>query len=131
MSQATSTFLRLSLLRPGDWLTITAALSLTAWLALTAWTAGTPERAIIRLSGKIVAETALDHAQTYAIQGPLGITRVEIAQARARIVSDPSPRQICVKQGWLTHAGDSALCLPNQTSIELVGKHRLYDSLSY
>ncbi len=131
MSQATDSFFRLSLLRPGDWLVVTAAAALTVWLAMTAWTAGTPERAVIRLSGKIVADAALDHAQTFSIQGPLGITRVEIAPARARIASDPSPRQICVRQGWLTHAGDSALCLPNQTSVELIGKHRLYDSLNY
>ncbi len=131
MSQQTSSFLRLSLLRPGDWLVIGAAATLTVWLALSAWTAGTPQRAVIRLAGKIVADTPLDHAQIFSIRGPLGITRVEIASARARIASDPSPRQICVKQGWLTHAGDSALCLPNQTSVELIGKHRLYDSLSY
>ena len=63
--------------------------------------------------------------------GPLGITVVEIAAQRARIRSDPSPRQLCVRQGWLTVAGDAAICLPNQVSIELLGNERRYDALTY
>lgn len=118
-------------MRAGDWLVLLAAGLLALWLAQTVWTAAAPQRAVIRVAGKIIADTPLDQHRVFSISGPLGITRIEIAPARARVVSDPSPRQICVRQGWLTRAGDSALCLPNQTSVELQGSRPLYDSLNY
>jgi len=36
-----------------------------------------------------------------------------------------------VHQGWLSHAGQVAICLPNQISLELLAERKLYDSLSY
>jgi hypothetical protein len=36
-----------------------------------------------------------------------------------------------VRQGWLTQAGEVAICLPNQVSLELIGSTKRYDSLSY
>jgi hypothetical protein len=56
---------------------------------------------------------------------------VEVSKHRARIAADPSPRQHCVKQGWLERAGEIALCLPNQVSIEIAGGVKRYDSLNY
>jgi hypothetical protein len=61
----------------------------------------------------------------------LGISIIRIQQRKARIASDPSPRQYCVRQGWLQQAGEIALCLPNQVSVELIGSKKKYDSLSY
>ena len=60
------------------------------------------------------------------------LERVLIAGGRVRIARDPSPRQYCVKAGWLDSVGQTAICLPNHTSVELVGsKPNPYDSLSY
>jgi len=44
------------------------------------------------------------------------------------VAADPSPRQICVRQGWL-RAGEAVVCLPNRVSVEWgqLG----YDSLGY
>jgi hypothetical protein len=36
-----------------------------------------------------------------------------------------------VRRGWLTQAGDVALCLPNQVSVEIRGRAAAYDSLGY
>jgi hypothetical protein len=36
-----------------------------------------------------------------------------------------------VRQGWLKQAGEIAICLPNQVSLELTGSGKTYDSLSY
>ena len=63
--------------------------------------------------------------------GPLGQTSVEVARHRVRVLRDPGPRQLCVKQGWLSQAGQAALCLPNQVSVEITGASRIYDSLNY
>ena len=50
---------------------------------------------------------------------------------QARIAADPSPRQYCVRQGWLKQAGEISICLPNQVSVELNAGSKRYDSLNY
>jgi hypothetical protein len=106
-------------------------MALVAWLAATHWRADVAQRVIVRAQGTIVADTSLGENRQITARGPLGLSLIEIADRRVRVASDPSPRQYCVKQGWLSRAGDSALCLPNQVSVELVGAAKRFDSLSY
>jgi hypothetical protein len=73
----------------------------------------------------------LSREEQIEIPGPLGISIISIQNRKARITSDPSPRQYCVRQGWLQQSGEIALCLPNQVSVELVGRRKKYDSLTY
>lgn len=117
--------------RPGDWaVAAAAALAVAASFPLL-WSGGVAERAVVRSAGRVVAELPLARDQTLAVPGPLGESVVTVRDGRARVESDPGPRQYCVRQGWLARAGDTALCLPNQVSVELVGRSRAYDSLSY
>ena len=115
----------------GDWLTILAGILLTLWLTSMAWQGGTANTAIIRSGGKIFRELPLSRDMELAVPGPLGLSTITILNHQARITSDPSPRQYCVKQGWLIHAGEMSICLPNQLSLELSGNNKRYDSLSY
>ena len=117
--------------KPGDWLALLGGAVFTSWLALTCWQGGAPERAIIRSGGRIFSEVTLDHDQMVSVPGPLGTSMIAIHNGQARVASDPSPRQYCVHQGWLRQAGEIAVCLPNQVSLELHGKDKQYDSLSY
>jgi len=90
-----------------------------------------PEKLLVRAGGTVVAELDPRIDRRLEVPGPLGVTVVEVRQGRARVAQDPSPRQICVRQGWLGSAGEAALCLPNQTGIELLGRNRAHDSLVY
>jgi hypothetical protein len=118
-------------LRPGDWAVFAvAALGVAASFPLL-WSGGAAEHAVVRSAGQVVAELPLGRDHTLSVPGPLGTSVVAVRGGRARIESDPSPRQYCVRQGWLARTGDVAVCLPNQVSVELVGRARLYDSLSY
>ena len=121
----------LTYFRSGDWLTLLLGALFTAWLAATLWHGGAPSKAVIRAGGQLFAEARLDTQRRIIVPGPLGNSIVEIEPGRARVAADPSPRQLCVKQGWLSHAGDAALCLPNQLSVELAGAQRRFDSLTY
>jgi len=121
----------LSYFRPGDWLTLALGIALTLWLSTHLWSSATPQKAVIRMGGQLFAEAQLEQAQFIRVPGPLGESMVEIQAGRARVASDPSPRQLCVKQGWLAHVGDAALCLPNQLSVELTGGTPRFDSLNY
>jgi len=117
--------------RVGDWLTLLIGGFFTAWLASQFWQGGAAQKVIIRSGGELFAEARLDQVRRIEVPGPLGTSMVEIENGRARVARDPSPRQLCVKQGWLAQAGDAALCLPNQLSVELVDETRRFDSLNY
>jgi hypothetical protein len=118
-------------IRIGDWLTLglggIGVVALAFWL----WSGELADKAVIRSGGKIFREVSLARNQKIEVPGPLGISVIAIENRRARIASDPSPRQYCVRQGWLQQSGEIALCLPNQVSVELVGSHKRYDSLNY
>jgi hypothetical protein len=117
--------------KEGDWLTVLAGMLLIIYLFLTLWGGDRGTSLIIRSGGKIVTETDLTQNRDFEISGPLGTTLVTVKNHRVRVARDPSPRQYCVQQGWLSRAGEAALCLPNQVSVELLGAARSYDSLSY
>ena len=118
-------------IKPGDWLTLLLGALFAASLAITLWQGGEADKAIIRSGGKIFREAPLSRDQVIEVPGPLGISRISIHNRQARIAADPSPRQYCVRQGWLKQAGEVAVCLPNQVSVELSGRKRNYDSLNY
>lgn len=114
-------------LRPGDWLILLAGLALVAGL----WQrqAGSLEgKVVVRLDGQVFRQASLRLNQTLSVPGPLGTTRVEIRAGRVRVAADPSPRQLCVHQGWIPPGG-AAVCLPNRVSVENAAAG--YDSLNY
>ena len=118
-------------IKSGDWLTLLCGSIFVAMLALSLWSGDRADKAVIRSGGKIFREVPLSRDQQIEVRGPLGISIISIRQREARIASDPSPRQYCVRQGWLKQAGEIALCLPNQVSVELTGSKKRYDSLNY
>ncbi len=118
---------RAGLLRPGDWLIL--ALGLALVVALSARQAGSQEgRVIVRLDGKPHTEASLRLNRVIEVAGPLGVSRVEIRDGRVRIAADPSPLQLCVRQGWIP-PGAAAVCLPNRVAVENAAAG--YDTLSY
>ena len=119
------------LLRPGDWLLLVAATLFSGLLIPLVWRGGSAEKAQIRADGKLVAELDLAARKTVQIPGPLGTTVIAVDAGRARVVSDPGPRQYCVHQGWLSRPGDVAICAPNRVSLQILGRGDNVDSLAY
>ena len=118
-------------IRPGDYLTLLAGVLFTVWVTLAVWSGGIADTALIRSGGKVFKEVPLSRDQRIEVPGPLGVSIITVEKRRARISSDPSPRQYCVRQGWLQQAGEIAVCLPNEVSVELTGGEKKYDSLNY
>ncbi len=118
-------------LKPGDYLTLLGGAAFTAWLSFAVWSGGIADTVLIRSGGKVFKEVPLSRDQQIEVPGPLGTSIVTIEKRRARISSDPSPRQYCVRQGWIQQAGEIAVCLPNEVSVELTGGEKKYDSLNY
>ncbi len=118
-------------IKPGDYLTLLAGALFTVWISLAVWSGGATDTALIRSGGKVFREVPLSRDQQIDVPGPLGTSIITIKNRKARISSDPSPRQYCVRQGWLQQAGEIAICLPNEVSVELTGGAKRYDSLNY
>jgi hypothetical protein len=119
------------LLKPGDWITLLLGGALVSGLGVHFWSGPQGDTLIVRSQGKLMDQVSLRRAHSISVSGPLGVTLIEIQPGRARIARDPSPRQLCVKQGWLSRAGQVALCLPNQVSVEVSGPVRAFDSIAY
>jgi len=120
-----------SLLRAGDWLLILAGAGLVGASLPYFWQGGLAERAVIRLEGQVFVQVDLHGRKTISVPGPLGTTLIAIEPGRARVCSDPGLRQYCVRQGWLSRPGEIAICAPNRVSLQIAGRTRAYDSLSY
>ena len=117
--------------RPGDVGVVVLALTVCVASVLLLWRGGAPDTVIVRAGGQIVAEAGMSRAQVIEVAGPLGMTQIEIEPGRVRVAADPGPRQYCVRQGWLTRSGASAICAPNEVSVTLAGGDADYDSLHY
>lgn len=121
----------MSLLKPGDWLVLLLAGLSALGLFVNAWTKPAGSTVIVRAQGKVMVRGTLEQDALYAVHGKLGLSRIEVRQGRARVFADPGPRQICVKQGWVSRAGETALCLANEVSLEIGGADRAFDSIAY
>ena len=121
----------LTQVRPGDWLVVILGVSICVLSYSLVWQDGAAEKVIVKRGGEIFAELDLLYDRQIDVPGPLGVTRLEVRARRVRVVSDPGPRQYCVLQGWLSRAGEVAVCAPNQVSVLVLGRKEVYDSLSY
>ena len=115
----------------GDVFVILFALVFVAYLFNSLWHNEQAAKLQIRLGDKIYATYSLDQNRNIDIQGPIGVTRIVIANGKARFASSPCPNQYCVHQGWLNQKGQAAICLPNQVGLELLGGEKPFDSLNY
>ncbi|MES2181368.1 MAG: NusG domain II-containing protein [Pseudomonadota bacterium] len=115
----------------GDWLILALSLLGVAYLFHTLWSNEHASKVQIRLGDKIYATYSLNQQREIHVHGKLGDAVISIAQGKARFEKSPCHTQYCVHQGWLTHAGQAAICLPNQISLELLGENKPYDSLNY
>ena len=121
----------LALIKPGDWLLILVSALLVGTSFPLFWQGGLADRAIVRQNGQVFADIDLRTRRQLEVPGPLGQTLIAIEPGRARVLSDPGPRQYCVRQGWLMRPGEIAICAPNRVSVQISGRTKVYDSISY
>jgi hypothetical protein len=121
----------LRLIKLGDWLVIFVAALLVGLSFPFFWQGGMADRAIIRQNGQVFADVDLRTRRQLEVPGPLGQTLIAIEPGRARVLADPGPRQYCVRQGWLMRPGEIAICAPNRVSLQITGRTKVYDSISY
>ena len=124
--------LRLSNLRPFDFIAALIALGLVVTVAVVAYSGGTGGT-LLRVqapSGEYVYDLNSDaHLQ---FEGPIGTMHVEIADGKANVFSSPCREQICVNTRPMTKGGDWTACLPNRVFFEVTGEDESeVDAFSY
>lgn len=115
----------------GDWFIILISIIVVILLFQTLWTNQPANQLQIRQGDNIIGTYDLNQTRELHIHGPLGDSHISIAQGKVRFSQSPCTNQYCVHQGWLHRAGQVAICIPNQVSLQLIGEKKSYDSLNY
>lgn len=114
----------------GDWFTIFISLICIVFLFKVLWVSSPASKIQIRLGDKIYGSYSLNQHKDLHIHGHVGDSIIQIKAGKVRFKHSPCSNQYCVHQGWLTRAGQTAICLPNHLSLELLG-HKSFDTLNY
>ena len=115
----------------GDWLVIVASLIAIIFMFQQFWSMVPASKLKIRQGSKVLATYDLNQVRELKITGAMGESLISISQGKVRFKQSPCRNQYCVHQSWLSRAGQVAICLPNQISLQLMGAKSTYDSLNY
>jgi hypothetical protein len=117
-------------LQLGDWLILIMSLAMTGYLFSQYDSMQIAQKVQIKQGHTLLGTYTLNQQKRIVAKGPLGDSIIEIKDGKARFAHAPCHNQYCVHQGWLKHAGQLAVCLPNQVTLQLLGE-KGFDSLSY
>lgn len=115
-----------------DRIVLFCAVALVAALYGMLWTPGHAGRwAEVWVSGKQQMKLPLAENRRVEVRGPLGTSTIEVRDRRVRVVDSPGRRKLCVRQGWLSQSGESAICLPNQVVVQVGGGEPRFDTVNF
>jgi hypothetical protein len=91
-----------------------------------------PEEAVVAVAGETPLRYAL-RAEAPATSLPVDAggyhLLIQIDGLRARILQSDCPDQVCVRTGWLTRAGQAAVCVPARVTLRMEGRHGDVDAV--
>lgn len=64
----------------------------------------------------------LGEERLVTVKGDLGEITIEVGRDFVRVVSSPCKDKYCIKQGKISNAGESIICLPGKAKISIEGK---------
>jgi len=76
----------------------------------------------IESMGEPYAVVEMDRRDTVRVPGRLGDSVIEIDENGARFIETAGPDTSCIDQGYITDAGEMAVCVPNRVLIRVIGK---------
>ena len=87
------------------------------------------ETVLVEQNGEAVFSARLaDLAEPQVLE--IGGTAVEVSRRGARFLESDCPDRLCVKAGFLSRAGESAVCLPNRVSVRITGRGGTVDAVT-
>ena len=107
------------------------------WLVSRSETQGALKTAVIYKDGVVIERVSLAASEERRFEerridlAPHGVAMVvAVRQGRVRVLSSSCRQQICVRKGWVAHAHDPIICIPNKITIEVTGTESDYDAIS-
>ncbi len=87
----------------------------------------------VRKDGELVKKIDLDKvSEPEHIYFEEGIHQtILVEKGRIRFLESDCRDKICVQAGWLTKAGDKAVCMPAKTIIKINGESQQTDSIAF
>lgn len=76
---------------------------------------------VVTSEDRTVFVAPLDKDQQVELEGPLGITVLQIENGAARIISSPCANKVCIRMGEARHTGDLLACVPNELVVRIEG----------
>jgi hypothetical protein len=115
----------------GDWLVIAVSIIAVIVMFQQFWSFEQASKLKIRQADKVIGIYDLNQTRELRIHGALADALISISNGKVRFKQSPCNNQYCVHQGWLSRAGQVAICIPNQISLQLISAKSSYDSLNY
>jgi hypothetical protein len=88
-------------------------------------------QAAILVGGKHWMNVDLFQNQYIDVPGALGISKLQVEDGQIRFVQSPCDTKQCIHQGWISHGGELAACLPNTISVQILSADPRYDSINF
>jgi len=76
-------------------------------------------RVVVSVNDTIVFVAPLNKDRHVELEGPLGVTVLEIQDGAARILSSPCTKKICIHMGEARDSGDLLACVPNHLVVNI------------
>ena len=95
------------------------------------WQNGSSQQARILADEQLDRIVPLFPDRTIEVNGRLGDSVLEIRDGRIRFRESPCRNRACIHQGWLSQAGQTAACLPNRVSVQLLGADPRFDAINF
>jgi len=116
----------------GDWLVFLMSVVVVIYLFQNLWITQAASQLNIRQGNELVGTYDLNQTKEIHLHGRIGDSIIQIEQGKVRFKQSPCNNQYCLHQGWLSRAGQVAICIPNQVSLQLISNRGPeYDSLNY
>ncbi len=77
---------------------------------------------VVSRDDTVIFVAPLNRNRRVDLEGPLGVTVLEIKDGAARIVSSPCRKKICVHMGQVRRSGELLACVPNHLTVVIEGK---------
>ncbi len=77
----------------------------------------------VRVDNTQTYHLSLDSTGVYKVNGPLGVTVLEVRNGEVHITDSPCSQKLCVHMGAISKSGEAIVCLPNKVVITIEGGH--------
>lgn len=97
------------------------------------YVSGSSRIAVIEQNGKVIKTIDLKKVESKSeITIPYNdhYNKIELEPGKIRFIDADCPDKVCVKTGWISEPGQTAVCLPHKLMIKIEGKNSNYDQIS-